>query len=138
MTSRTHAPVSSSTCHPGGGICELPLILSERLQHHAHGAVFSEFGDFLFLEDAKGFGGIVGTVDGGGAEDVGELLLIETAELRIPRIQLRTQNRPALRIEGERLAFIPEAMVLPDRPRLLHLHLCAHFPPFPANPCGLS
>ena len=27
MTSRIHAPVSSSTCHPGGGIWELPLIL---------------------------------------------------------------------------------------------------------------
>ena len=58
--------------------------------------------DFLFLEDAEGFRGVVGALQVGGVEDVAQFVATEAVGAGIEGVEISAQNSTAILIPGER------------------------------------
>ncbi len=65
------------------------------------GAVFAVLAGFVVLEDAEGFGGVVGAHDVGGVEDVAEFVAGQAVEAGVVRVEFGAQLRAALGVPGE-------------------------------------
>ena len=56
-------------------------------EDEALGAVLTELGDLVLLEDAEGLGGIVGAEQISGIEDVAEVVAGETVGVGVPGVE---------------------------------------------------
>src|SRR5690606_16180935 len=71
------------------------------LKHKAGGAVFAVEAQFLLLEDAEGFGGVVGALHLGGVEDVAQLVAAQAIGAGVEGVELGAQPRAAVLVPGK-------------------------------------
>ena len=65
-------------------------------------AVLAELADFVVLEHAEAFAGVIGAHHVGGIEDVAQLIAIEAVEVGIEGIEFGSSQNTALAIEEEK------------------------------------
>src|SRR5690606_16784423 len=78
------------------------------LKHKAGGAVLAVEAQFLLLEDAEGFGGVVGALHLGGVEDVAQLVAGQAIGAGIEGIELGPQPRPAVLVPGKGRSLVAQ------------------------------
>ena len=79
-----------------------------RLQHQPLGAVLTELAEFVGLEHAEGFAGVIGAHHIGGIKDVAQLIAIEAVEVGVVGIEFGPQQGAAFGIEAEGWAVVAE------------------------------
>jgi len=77
-------------------------------EDEAAGAVFAVVADFLFLEDAEGFRGVVGTLHIGGVEDVAQLVAGQAVGAGVEGVEIGAQVGAAILIPGEGRAVMAQ------------------------------
>ncbi len=79
-----------------------------RLQHQPLGADLAEPAEFVGLEHAEGFGGVIGDHYIGWTEDGAQLIAIEVVEVGVEGIEFGPQQGSAFGIEAEGWAVVAE------------------------------
>ena len=94
--------------HPHGLELAVRLHAVPGGEDEAAGAVFAVLADFLFLEDAEGFRGVVGALHVGGIEDVAQLVAGQAVGAGVEGVELGAQVRAAVLVPGEGRAVIAQ------------------------------
>lgn len=77
-------------------------------EDEAAGAVFAVLADFLFLQDAEGFGGVIGALHVGGVEDVAQLVAGQAVGAGVEGVEIGAQLSAAVLVPGEGRAVITQ------------------------------
>ncbi len=77
-------------------------------EDEAAGAVFAVLADFLFLEDAEGFRGVVGALYVGGVQDVAQLVAGQAVGAGVESVELGAEERAAVLVPREGRAVMAQ------------------------------
>jgi hypothetical protein len=80
------------------------------LQHQPLRAVLAELAEFIVLEHAEGFAGVVGAHQVGWVEDVAQFVSAEAVEVGVIGIEFGSEQSSAFGIEGEGWSVVSEVL----------------------------